>query len=86
MDSQGMAYCCGMVEFGQFGDDGEEILAELKAQWNMVGDGFTGALATTVPDQKEAIRALRKLKFEPLKTFKSASTGSRITLWFKKIR
>ena len=92
-----MNYCCGILEVGDFDTNYDnngvfisrnpkKMLLALREELNCTGDNYTAAIATTIPSQRVAIAALRACKFQPLKTFKSASTGSRITLWFKKLR
>lgn len=52
-----------------------------------VGIGeYPGALiATTVPDQKVPIRALRANKFKKVFAFTNPGTGHKVTLWAKKL-
>jgi hypothetical protein len=80
----GFPYCCGVDVVGDFcvaeADEGvdDNTLAEV------VSDSKVGLIvATTIPEQKEAIAELRRLKFRELVTFTGPTTRNRITLWGK---
>jgi len=93
-------HCCGAVEIGEFGSANYQqvkssiltTINDYKSEVTMAQeDGFDpvevpGAMvATTVPSQRPAIRALKALKFKQALTFVNPGTGNKVTLWVKKL-
>jgi hypothetical protein len=71
-------YCCGLmeVEAGQFAPDD---LREAKRSVSAV-------IATTVPSQRQAIKALKASGFVALRRFKNGNSGNTVTLWYRNLR
>jgi hypothetical protein len=90
-------HCCGMEEIGDLYGSYAELkhditdhLATLAQDRKdiVVGTGDFcpgGLIATTTPDQKEAIRALKFHKFRKVYSFRNPGTGTKVTLWTKKL-
>jgi hypothetical protein len=88
-------FCCGLFEIGNFGtpeswryDTGcnlktltEALVTAIKADMRRCwGPAF---IATTVPGQKHAVAALKKLGFKRVGRF-SGGEAQQVTLWFKR--
>lgn len=95
MEKATFNYCCGAEELGNLHALTTATLRnDLKHHAKYVqqaidggyGDDFPGAyIATTIPSQRKAIRALEANKFRKVFTFTNPGTGSRVTLWAKKL-
>jgi hypothetical protein len=60
---------------------------DLASNNEMYGDEFTpgGLIATTIPAQSAAVRALKFHKFKKVFTFTNPNSGNKVTLWAKKL-
>jgi hypothetical protein len=78
-------FCCGIGVIGSFQvDDDDDFNVDCHLNINNIREeGRNLILATTTPNQKEAIKALKKLGFKRMARFKSYSSGNVITLWGK---
>lgn len=89
--------CCGMQEIGGFYGNAQAIKGQIRQHLDQletdrnnkddsISDFFPGGLiATTTPNQKAAITALKYFKFRNVFTFTNPGTGHKITLWAKKL-
>ena len=97
MYKRAFEYCCGMQEIGDLDDSYPYLkqaiadhLSELTKEREDIDAGYgnysPGALmATTLPSQKAAIKALKFHKFRRLMSFTNPGTGNKVTLWIKKL-
>jgi len=101
MERNSFEYCCGAEELGILdGLTAKELKGFLATQASLLKaaedpndedsmdspEDFPGAyIATTIPQQKVAIRALRANKFKQVFTFTNPGTGNKVTLWARKL-
>lgn len=98
MDVRDFEFCCGAEEIGNLaGLTTKSLRKTLKEEAKerekcRTGDScymlsdFKGAwIATTVPSQRGAIRALKANKFKKVFTFTNPGTNNKVTLWAKKL-
>lgn len=97
MDSESFQYCCGMEEVGNLHGTYQGLKAAIASRLKYLeterksveeGNGdFTpgGLIATTIPNQRGANRALKFHKFRKVFTFTNPGTGNKVTLWAKKL-
>lgn len=75
-------YCCGLGELGGF-EVTEETHTRAEAITALENEGFPLILATTIPEQTEAIRALKGCGFRAIGSGQG-KTKNIITLWLWK--
>ena len=99
VEANAMNHCCGVVEIGNLGgDDLKELRAQILSRLKEFGPhmaynhsneqqevGAGMAVATTIPYQTAARRALRLCKFRPRYSFRNPNTGTRVTFWVRKL-
>jgi hypothetical protein len=97
VESESFQFCCGMEELGNFlgtyveqRDAIASRLQQLAAERQELqeydnGGSPGGLLATTVPNQTAAVKALKFHKFRKVFTFRNPGTGNKVTLWAKKL-
>lgn len=82
VEERQLRFCCGINEVGNFlGTSSGASFYSQNTLEETVRTRYTARVATTIPEQKEAIAELRKLKFQPLRRFKG-NEGNMITLWY----
>lgn len=80
--------CCGVKVFYDFSRpdafDDRPLKARLTAAVESEADGGIG-IATTIPSQRNAVKALRSLGFKVIKRFKNPTTRNTISMWMRKL-
>lgn len=84
-------YCCGLLEIGNFEFEGtnlnnmeNSILTALMRVWMAdLASAYTMIMATVVPTQQDAYKALELVDFDTAAIYKSKGTGNKITVLVK---
>ena len=93
MHNEGFQYCCGAEELGPLHDMTTKSLEAFLQNERSILEDLESAdyfpagayIATTVPAQRTAIRALKANKFKQVFTFTNPGTQNRVTLWARKL-
>jgi hypothetical protein len=80
-------FCCGAREVGNFYQTADMIRDNIEdAIAGALSDDRGALIATTIAEQRVAIRELRRAKFKVVAEFPNPNTGGTlVTLWFKNL-